>query len=65
MEKILDDYFEKPNAQVRICDSPEEIAETLKINKEMRKVVRDYRHRAALSWKKARGFVFQNNHFRS
>ena len=57
MGKInLDDYFEKSDwgTKVRICNSPEDIAEAEKINQHMRKVVRDYRSRAALSWQMAR-----------
>ena len=68
MTKInLDDYFEKDDseAQVRICDSPEERAEAEKINRKMREVVREYKHRATLSWEKVRGFVFRNNRVRS
>lgn len=62
MEKInlLDKYFTKSGIEtkVQILDSPEYIAETERINKEMRKVVRDYNHRAALSWRLARDFYF-------
>ena len=66
MGKInLDDYFEKSEFKGRVCDSPEEIAETEEINRKMREVVRDYRRREILSWKKARGFVFQNDRIRS
>ena len=68
MEKInLDDYFEKSDLEtkMRICDSPEDIAEAEEVNRRMREVVRDYRRRAAISWQKARGFVFQNNRVRS
>ena len=65
MEKILDKYFEKAEFKGRICDSPEEIEETLRINEKMREVVRDYRHRAALSRQKARRFIFCNNRVRS
>ena len=65
MEKILDKYFEKFEFKGRICDSPEEIEETLRINEKMREVVKDYRRRVALSREKLRGFVFQNNRVRS
>ena len=67
MGKInLDDYFEKSDLETKmhICDSPEDIAATEAINQHMRKVVMDYRHRAALSWQKARGFIFCNNRVR-
>ena len=58
MEKsILDDYFEKSEFKGRICDSPEEIEETLKINEEMREVVRDYKYRAAKSRELARRLI--------
>ena len=66
MDKInLDDYFQKSEFKGRICDSPEEIAETEEMNKKMREIVRDYRHRAALSWQKARGLILRNNRVRS
>ena len=68
MEKInLDDYFETIDwtKKGQVCDSPEDIKEAEEINKKMREVVRDYRHRAALSWEKARGFIFCNNRVRS
>ena len=68
MEKInLDDYFEKGvlETKMHICDSPEDIAEAEEFNRHMRKVVRDYRRRAAISWQKARGFIFCNNRVRS
>ena len=65
MGKILDKYFEKFEFKGRICDSPEEIAETEEMNKKMREVVRDYRHRATLSWEKARGLILRNNHVKS
>ncbi|MBO7484140.1 MAG: hypothetical protein J6T55_03360 [Alphaproteobacteria bacterium] len=58
---VVDDCLEKG----RICDSPEDIAATEAINQHMRKVVMDYRRRAAISWEKARGFVFCNNRVRS
>jgi len=51
----LDDYFEKTEFKGRVCNSPEEIAETLRINEKMRKVERDYKHKAAKSWQLARG----------
>ena len=58
MEKInLDDYFEKSEFKGRICDSPEEIEETLKINEKMREVVRDYKYRAAKSRELARRLI--------
>ena len=66
MGKInLDDYFQKSEFKGRICDSPEETAATEEMNKKMREVERDYRHRAAISWQKARGFIFCNNRVRS
>ena len=49
----------------RICDGPEDIAEAEAINQHMRKVVMDYRRKAAISREKARGFVFHNNRVRS
>ena len=52
-KSILDDYFEKSEFKRRICDSLEEIEETLRFNKKMRRVVRDYKYRAA----KSRGLV--------
>ena len=61
MEKIdLDKYFAKSDIETKgvILDSPEDIAETEKMNKEMRKVVREYNNRAALSWRLARNFYF-------
>ena len=68
MEKInLDDYFGKSDlkTKVHICDSPEDIAEAEEFNRHMKKVVRDYQRRAAISWQKARGFVFHSNRVRS
>ena len=68
MEKInLDDYFEKSDLETkgRICDSPEDIAEAEEFNRHMRKVVRDYRRRAAISWQKARGLVLRSHRVRS
>ena len=65
MGKISDDYLKKTEVRVRVCDSPEEIAETEEMNKKMREVERDYRHRAALSWQKARGLVLRNSRVRS
>ena len=66
MYKIkLDDYFQKSELKGRICDSPEELAETEEMNKKMREVVRDYRYRATLSWQKARGLILRNNRVRS
>ena len=62
MEKsILDDYFEKSEFKGRICDSPEEIEETLKINRHMREVVRDYRYRSAKSRELARGLILDRS----
>jgi len=64
MGKInLDDYFEKSDLEtkVRICDSPEEIAEQKEFNKKMREVVRDYRRRAAISWQKARHMILDRS----
>jgi len=61
MEKAdLDKYFAKSDLEtkVRILDSPEDIAEAERVNREMRRVVRDYNRRAAISWKKAREFYF-------
>jgi len=58
MKKVdLDKYFIKSDIEEKgqILDSPEDIAETERINKEMRKVVREYKNRAALSWELARG----------
>ena len=56
----LDKYFAKSDIEtkVHVLNSPEDIAETERINKEMRKVVREYRYRAALSRQLARGFCF-------
>ena len=62
MEKsILDDYFEKSEFKGRICDSPEEIEETLKINEKMREVVRDYKYRAARSRELARRLILDRS----
>ena len=62
MEKInLDDYFEKSEFKGRICDSPEEIEETLKINEKMREVVRDYKYRAAKSRELARRLILDRS----
>ena len=59
MKKVnLDDYFEKSEVKGRVCDSPEEIAETLRINEEMKKVQKKFRSMSALSRMKARGFYF-------
>ena len=61
MEKEdLDKYFAKSDIETKsvILDGPEYIAETERMNKEMRKVVREYNHRAFLSWKLARDFYF-------
>ena len=58
MEKVdLDKYLVRSDIETRgqVLDSPEDIAETERINKEMRKVVREYNYRAALSWQLARG----------
>lgn len=62
MEKsILDDYFEKSEFKGRVCDSPEEIEETLKINEKMREVVRDYKYRAARSRELARRLILDRS----
>lgn len=62
MEKsILDDYFEKSEFKGRVCDSPEEIEETLKINERMREVVRDYKYRAARSRELARRLILDRS----
>ena len=62
MEKtdLLDKYFMTSDIEtkVRVLDSPEDLAETERMNKEMREVVRDYNRRAALSWRLARNFYF-------
>ena len=61
MKKVdLDKYFAKSDLEtrMRILDSPEDIAEAERVNREMRRVVRDYNRRAALSWIKAREFYF-------
>ena len=57
---LLDKYFAKSGIETKgqILDSPEDIAVAERINKEMRKVVREYNHRAALSWQLARDFHF-------
>jgi len=58
MEKVdLDKYLVRIDIETRgqVLDSPEDIAETERINKEMRKVVREYNYKAALSWQLARG----------
>ncbi len=58
MKKInLDDYFQKFEFKGRICDSPEELAETEELNKKMRVVVRDYNYRAAKSKKLAHRLI--------
>ena len=56
----LDKYFVKSDIKKRgrILDSSEDIAETERINKEMRKAEREYKNRAALSWQLARNFCF-------
>ena len=62
MEKsILDDYFEKSEFKGRVCDSPEEIEETLKINEKMRELVRDYKYRAARSRELARRLILDRS----
>ena len=62
MEKsILDDYFQKSKLNGRVCDSPEEIEETLKINEKMREVVRDYKYRAARSRELARRLILDRS----
>lgn len=62
MEKsILDDYFQKSKFNGRVCDSPEEIEETLKINEKMREVVRDYKYRAARSRELARRLILDRS----
>ena len=61
MKKVdLDKYLVKCDVveKGQILDSPEDIAVAERINKEMRKVVRDYNYRAALSWQLARDFHF-------
>ena len=54
---VVDDCLEKG----RICDSPEEIEETLKINEKMREVVRDYKYRAARSRELARRLILDRS----
>ena len=61
MEKVdLDKYLVRSDIEKRgrILDSPEDIAATERINKEMRKVEREYKNRAALSWQLVRNFCF-------
>ena len=61
MEKIdFDKYFAKSDIETKgvILNSPEDISEAERINKEMRKVVREYNNRALISWKAARNFYF-------
>ena len=58
MEKILDDYFKKSEVKVRVCDSPEEIAETLKLNEKMKMVQRQFRNMSARSRMRAKDFYF-------
>ena len=59
-QEELDKYFAKSDIEtkVRVLNSPEDIAEAERFNKRMRKVVREYRYRAALSRQLARGFCF-------
>ena len=57
----LDDYFEKTEFKGRVCNSPEEIAETLRINEKMREVVKDYKYRAAKSRQLARRLILDRS----
>lgn len=62
MGKInLDDYFEKSEFKGRICDSPEELAETEEMNQKMRKVVREYNHKHAMSVRAARRMILDRS----
>lgn len=54
---VVDDWSQKGT----VLDSPEDIAEAEAINKEMRKVVQEYRSRAALSWQKARRMILDRS----
>ena len=54
----LDDYFKRDEEKVRICDTPEEIAEAKRINREMRIVQRQARIMFARSAQLARKFYF-------
>jgi len=59
MEQInLDDYFAKNEEKVRICNTPEEIAEAEEINRKMRLVRRQARILFARSEQAARNFYF-------
>lgn len=60
MKINLDEYFQKSEFKGHICNSPEEIEETLRINDKMKEVVRDYKYRAAKSRQLVRGFRYKS-----
>ena len=57
-KSVLGNYFQKSEFEGHMCDSPEEIAETLRINEEMKVVQRKFRSMSAQSRIKAQGFRF-------